>query len=91
MAGFREINGLKNFIVKFDAEYKNCIKLHEPNKFYDLKPLPLHLFAKGLVQIRDHNKSTSIQIFQVVPTFLCIFEGCLTKKFSVLNFYAFPC
>ena len=68
MAGFREIDGLEKLIVKFNAEYKK-IKLHEPNRFYDLKPLSLLLFAKGLVQIRGHKRSTAIQNFQMVPTF----------------------
>ena len=64
MAGFREIDGLEKLIVKFNAEYiKNCIKLHEPNKFYDLKPLSLLIFAKGLVRIRGHKRSPAIQNF----------------------------
>ena len=62
MAGFREIDGLKKLSVKFKTEYKkNCIKLREPNKFYDLESLPLHPCAKALVQICDHKKFLAAQ------------------------------
>ena len=81
MTGFREIDGLKKLIVQFGTEYKNiCIKLHEPNKFYDLEPLPLHPGAKGLVQIRGHKNFLTVQNFSVATFVFFILFHILNKS-----------